>query len=113
VPFFGSTLSRRRASSASAVDCVNGVSCTAREPKPITETLSEGALVSRKARAAASASSSFVPAIERERSMAITTLLVAARLTAWRPTTRLPFSVRVGGAAVWATGATTVTRTVG
>ena len=106
-------MSRRRASSASAVDCVNGVSCTAFEPNPTTETLSDGAFVRRNARAASRASASFVPAIERERSIAITTLLVAARFTAWRPTTWLPFSVRVGGAAVLATGATTMTRTVG
>ena len=51
--------------------------------------------------------------IERERSIATTTLLVEARFVAWRPTTALPFSVSVGGAAVAATGATTVTRTVG
>jgi hypothetical protein len=95
------------------VDSVNCVSCTAREPNATTETRSDGALVLRKARAASRASASFVPVIERERSMAITTLLVAARLIALSPTTWLPFSVRVGGAAVLATGATTVTRTVG
>src|SRR5574342_75570 len=66
----------------------------------------------RNCRAAARASSSFAPAIERERSIATTTLFAVARLTALRPTTRLPSSVSVGGAEA-AAGETTVRRIVG
>ena len=61
---------------------------------------------------AATASVSRCPAIERDRSMAMTTLLAEARLRAFRPTTALPPSVSVGA---WSegTGATSVRRTVG
>jgi hypothetical protein len=94
------------------VEDENGLSCTAREPNATTETRSDGDLACRNCRAAASASSSFPPAIERERSIAITTLLAEPRLTALRPTTARPFSVSDGGTEA-VTGATTVTRIVG
>jgi hypothetical protein len=65
-----------------------------------------------KDRAAAIASSSCLPAIERERSTATTTLFVEARFCVVRSTTRTPFSVSVGGS-LEATGETSVARIVG
>ena len=107
-----STAIVRSASSESVVDEENPVSSTALEPKTTIANRSEGAFAATNLRAAATASWSRLPAIERERSIATTTLFAEARLYAVRSTTLRPFSVSVG--ALWeATGATTVARMVG
>src|SRR4029079_2975318 len=73
---------------------------------------SEDGFVATKAVAAAAASASGLPAIERDVSRASTTFFDRPRLTACRPTTGRPFSSSLGGA-VEGTEGTTVARTAG
>ena len=62
-----------------------------------TATRSSDGLAATKARAAATASASGLPFIERERSTARTMLFALPRFVATRPVTGWPFSVTVGG----------------
>ena len=71
-----------------------GVNVPSGERKIFTATLSPACLRWTNARAADLAFASDEPDIERELSMAITRLFASPRLTASRPTTGAPFSVR-------------------
>ena len=87
----------RSADSASVVDVEKPVSENAVDPNARTDTRSAGGLAATNARAAAVAWSSAWPAIDRERSMAITTLFEAPMLVAVSPATGAPFCVKPGG----------------
>ena len=88
------------------------VNCTAREPKPTIAIRSPEAFPLTNARAAATASASALPFIERERSSASTTDFARPRFWALMSGTRLPFSVSAGGVAERCE-VTTLTRTSG
>ena len=98
----------RSADSASVVDVEKPVSENAVDPNARTDTRSAGGLAATNARAAAVAWSSAWPAIDRERSMAITTLFEAPMLVAVSPATGAPFCVKPGACDV-VDGASTVT----
>src|SRR5262249_57798782 len=87
----------RGALAASPAEGEKSASWPARWPKPTTAIWSDGRFAVTKARAASTASASGRPAIDCERSMARTTLLVEPRLVAWRPETGKPASRSVGG----------------
>src|SRR6266516_6778376 len=112
VPEFAPTASVRSALSESIVEVENGPCCESRWPKVTSAILSEDGFVATKAVAAAAASASGLPAIERDVSRASTTFFDRPRLTACRPTTGRPFSNSLGGAAD-GTEVTTVARTAG
>jgi len=95
----------------SIVGCLIPVNSTARLPNASTSTLVSGSLRATKLRAAAVASASAGPAIERERSTAITTFTPRPRFSA-SAGTGVPFSRR-SGACVVGFDVTTVTRIVG
>ena len=97
-----STARPRSTESVSPALGENVVSCTACFPKPTTAIRSPGAFAFAKVWAAAVASSSEPPAIEREVSIASTTLLAAPRLTAVKPVTGRPSSVSFGASATGA-----------
>ena len=82
--------------SASIVADEKCESSTAREPKPMTASRSLRGLAATNARAAAIACSSDSPAIERERSIARTTLFSRDRFRA-STSTGEPFSSSRGG----------------
>src|SRR3972149_83195 len=87
----------RSAVSASIVDVEKPVTATASCPKGAPAIRSAGGLAPMKARAAAVASSSACPFIERELSTARTTLFARARFCASKPATAWPFSSSEGG----------------
>ncbi len=96
VPEFAPTASVRSVLSASIVEVENAPSCEACWPKVTSATRSQAGFAATKAVAAVAASTSGFPAIEREVSSASTTFLQRPRLTACSPTTRCPFSNRLG-----------------
>jgi hypothetical protein len=98
--------------SESIVEVENGPCSEARWPNVTSAIRSEDGFVATKAVAAAAASASGLPAIERDVSRASTTFFDRPRLTACRPTTGRPFSSSLGGAAE-GTEVTTVARTAG
>ena len=81
--------------SASMVAPLKRVSAVAFSPNATTATRSARAFPATNARAAASACSIDAPRIERERSIAITTLFRRPRFSASSPTTLWPFSRRL------------------
>src|SRR5204863_1144874 len=106
------TESERNAESASIVEAEKLVSWMAWRPKVTIATRSELGFASTNARAAAAASASGLPTIDRETSTAVTKLLPRPRLSVWRPTTGWPFSRTTGGR-LPGCDVTTVASTVG
>ena len=97
VPEFAPTASVRSALSESIVAVENGPCWAACWPKVTSAIRSEDGFAATKAVAAAAASASGLPAIERDVSRARTTFFERPRLIACRPTTGRPFSSSVGG----------------
>jgi hypothetical protein len=86
-----------RFDSMSAVEVEKSESLIARRPKVTIATRSSGSLWLTNVRAALPALARPALPIDRDVSIAITTLFAAPRLTASSPATGLPFSVRSGG----------------
>ncbi len=112
VPAVPSTATERSAWSESVVLGENGVGASASLAKVETAIWSDAGLASANAFAAATAVFSGAPIIDRDRSIARTTLFVLPRLIALAPSTVCPFSSSVGGFDD-GLSVTTVTRTRG
>ncbi len=96
MPSRRSTASERSAPSASIRAVENPVSATVSDANATTAMRSSGRFVARKVRAAATASFSAPPLIERDVSIARTTLLALPRFSARSAETRVPFSRTTG-----------------
>ncbi len=112
MPCFGSTATDRSDESTSVVDGASLAISAARLPKVTSPTRSQSRFAPTNEAAAAEASESATPAIERERSSASATLLHLPSDWASTPKTGRPFSRTTGG---FADGAlvTTLRRVVG
>ena len=96
VPCRLSTVSPPSTPAASVADVEKSVSCETPRPNEMTEMRSPDALCCTKDRAASEAFESDWPFIERDVSIATTTLFDAPRFTASNPLTGVPFSVSRG-----------------
>ena len=85
--------------SESIVAVENGPCCAACRPKVTSAIRSEAGFEATKAVAAAAASASGLPAIDRDVSRARTTFFDRPRFVALRPTTGRPFSSSFGATA--------------